>query len=225
MKVHIISCQIFEPYIQVILGQDALPYSYELTYYEMDRHNHPKSFHALLQEKIDQIKDVDLILLVYGICGNVSNHLHATHCPIMIPKVHDCASILLGGKSHFLEVFKDRLSNPWLCLAHDENHEGHAYIDAEERERILKKYGEDNLAYIEAFFQNHYEKRLYLSLGLKEDAKKIASLEEEVEIVVGNLRYLKDVLWLNSKDLLKIEVGEEVIPLYDQVEVMTKSKH
>lgn len=224
MNVKILSCEIFKPYIEVLLKEERLPYTYELTYYEMDQHNQPKEFHQLLQSKIDESKGFDMVLLLYGICGNVTSHLKATHCPLLIPKVHDCATVLLGGKSRFIEIFGERLSTPWMALAHDENHSDHQYLGDDNEKLLEERYGKDNAAYLRQFFEANASKKLYLSLGLEEDEKRIASLDD-IEVVLGNIKYIKDILFLKSDDLLKLDIGEKMVPLYDHETVMTKSKH
>gem|GEM_PF-480958 len=226
MKIKILSCRIFEPYLQKILKEITLDYSYDIEYFEIDRHNYPKKFHQVLQTKIDEIVDADMIMLLYGICGNVTTALQAKHCKIAIPKVHDCATLLLGSKQRFLEVFEGRLSNPWSCAAHDMGADGgHIYFEGSTFQSLVEQYGEDNANYLMKLLDHGEKQKLYISLGLEEDQKRIASFEEDIEVVEGNYDYLKAILTLDFQDVLILEPNEILEPLYDQIEVMTRKKH
>ena len=226
MNVKIVSCKIFEPYLNKLLKEITLDYQYDIEYFEIDQHNYPKKFHQTLQARINEISDVDLIILLYGICGNVTTNLKAKHCSLAIPKVHDCASILLGSKKKFLEVFDGRLSKAWSCVAHDINiHGEHIYFEGSSYEKLVEQYGEDNAAYLYQLLEHKNEQKLYISLGLDEDQKRIKEFQEDIEIVNGNYDYLKAILKLDFTDVLVLKPNESVLPVYDQIDVITRKKH
>jgi len=65
---------------------------------------------AALQEKIDEtdVNAYNAILLCYGLCNYGTKGLRAA-LPIIIPRAHDCITLLLGSKEKYLDYFH---SNP-----------------------------------------------------------------------------------------------------------------
>lgn len=65
-----------------------------------------KDMSKKIQAIIDQtdIKRYDAILLGYGLCNYGVCGLHA-EIPLVIPRAHDCITLLLGSKQRYLEYF------------------------------------------------------------------------------------------------------------------------
>lgn len=223
MKVHILSCQIFQPYIEEIILQTSLDYEYVIEYFEIDQHNHPEILNGLLQEKIDSIQSADLILMIYGICGNATKGIKARNTRIMIPRVHDCATILLGSKNRFEEVFGHRPSQGWKCLSYDKGDSHTVTLDSNpEYQDFLERFGEDNAVYLFEMLYPKTKQELYITFGLQEDNIRINELESDTEIIKGNLQFLTNVLSLKFEELLIVEPGEQIELLYDKEKVMAK---
>lgn len=221
MKVKIISCQIFEIYINELLTNHSPNYDFDIEYFEIDQHNAPKKFNTVLQARINEITGYDLIVLIYGICGNSTSYIKAKNIPIVIPRVHDCATILLGSKKRYKEVFGHRPSQGWSCISYDNSssHDGmfstnNTYLE------LLEKYGEDNALYL---FETLYPKSkdtIYISLDLEGDVERISNSDNN-EIVRGSYQYLLNIFNHDFTDLQLIKPGEEITPLYDYDEVIT----
>jgi hypothetical protein len=62
-------------------------------------HNTPERLKQYLQSEIDRFDNVDHILLLFGYCGNSLLGLVSEKCRLIIPRVDDCISLLLGGNS------------------------------------------------------------------------------------------------------------------------------
>lgn len=222
MKVKIISCQIFEIYINELLNSYTPDYEFDIEYFEIDQHNTPKKFNRILQDRINEITSFDLIVLIYGICGNSTSYIKANHIPLVIPRVHDCATILLGNKQTYKTVFGHRPSQGWSCASY-ENTESHnsSILTSNAYLELLEKYGEDNATYLFETLYPTNEKTLYISLNLDTDLKRIKSFNKK-EVVQGSYEYLLNILKQNFDDLLIVNPGEEIIPLYDFDQVITK---
>ena len=81
-------------------------------------HDTPQKLHDILQAEIDlidanqhcysndtSINDYDAILLAYGLCSNVVTGLSSQKYPLVIPKAHDCVTLMLGSKESYLDYY------------------------------------------------------------------------------------------------------------------------
>ena len=61
---------------------------------------------ALLQEKIDSVdaNKYEAVLMCYGLCNYGTKGLHAK-IPMVIPKAHDCITLLMGSKEKYNDYF------------------------------------------------------------------------------------------------------------------------
>jgi hypothetical protein len=60
-----------------------------------------------LQETLDRVDTTayEAMLFGYGLCGNALSGLVARSVPLVIPRAHDCITLLLGGSRRYLEYF------------------------------------------------------------------------------------------------------------------------
>ena len=131
----------------------------------------PKSLHdigegpmsARLQSHIDlalasRPREVwpDAIVLLYGLCNNGVRGLHAP-VPIVIPRAHDCITLLLGSRTRYDQHFQanpgtfyrspgwiERDSDPDANPASVTSRLGITHDYA----KLVEKYGEDNARYL-----------------------------------------------------------------------------
>ena len=114
---------------------------------------------ALLQEAINSVdsEKYDAILLGYGLCNNGIRGLHSS-LPLVIPRAHDCITLLLGSKEKYKKYFDDNPgtyfeSSGWLergdSSSLDNNSESiPAQLGIKNYDDYVKEYGEDNAKYI-----------------------------------------------------------------------------
>ena len=97
----------------------------------------------------------DGILLGYGLCNNGTRDLHAP-IPLVIPKAHDCITLLLGSKENTRAFFDKNpgtyyLSPGWIERNTDK-YEGEQSIPQQlgiaSYEEYVAKYGEEDAQYI-----------------------------------------------------------------------------
>ncbi|PWM24102.1 MAG: hypothetical protein DBX44_04950 [Oscillospiraceae bacterium] len=68
---------------------------------------------AVLQQRIDAAEGFDYILPCVGSC--LSNGLQAGHIPIVLPRAHNCAHLLLGSLTRYHQAFSENEDAPrWL---------------------------------------------------------------------------------------------------------------
>jgi hypothetical protein len=100
----------------------------------------------------------DAIVLLYGLCNNGIRGLHAP-VPIVIPRAHDCITLLLGSRTRYDKYFQ---ANPgtfyrspgWLERDSDPDANPASVTSrlgiTHDYAKLVEKYGEDNAAYLMA---------------------------------------------------------------------------
>ena len=91
----------------------------DITTVRQQYHETPAFMTRMLQEEIDRIdnntdphttdltrRDIDAILLGYGLCSNAVVGLHSKKYPIVIPKAHDCATLVIGSREAYQQYFE-----------------------------------------------------------------------------------------------------------------------
>lgn len=217
MKVHVISCSVYEDGVNKILRQYSLDYTKE--FFEIHKHNEPEKLKNELQERIDNLNGVDRIILLYGICGNSICGLKSRNVELYIPKIHDCSAMLLGGKEVYKEYFEDHPSTPYSC---------HSYMKESYDEELVKlkeKYDDETAIYL---YETMYPKSanlVYIDLNHHNDKTNIEEYKKEyetVEVIKGSMKFLERVLLFKSdeKEVLKVESNKLVKCIYDLDEVI-----
>ncbi len=72
-------------------------------------HENPTQLHKEVQAVIDEISASghwDRIIIGYGICGRGTVGLRARELPLVIPRVHDCIALFLGGNAAYKREFE-----------------------------------------------------------------------------------------------------------------------
>lgn len=208
--IKVIACAIYKPYIEQLgIDETAL----EITYLEIQQHNHPKTLSKNIQKEIDQTKHVSKILILYGLCGNALLNIVCHDIPVVLIRVHDCLSILLGSKKRYEELFKDRLSSAWSCYALEEN--GSSWIDDKTYLQWCQLYDEETVSYLQECLSQ--ECNIYVTMHLPKEYK----YETKKEVIEGDLCFLKEILTLTSKELVILKPGQRLASSVDREEVFT----
>lgn len=77
---------------------------------EMGLHEHPENLRREVQATIDRLEampNIETIMLLYGVCGNGLIGVKASRCRLVIPRAHDCVSILMGSPDKHLAILKE----------------------------------------------------------------------------------------------------------------------
>ena len=113
-KCLIVACKTLEDEIKVVNKQniDTLMVEYAL-------HMVPNTLQERLKSIVKEAGDYDTILFGYGLCSNGTANLGSHEHTLVIPKVHDCISILLGSRPIYDKEFAEfpatyYLSKGWI---------------------------------------------------------------------------------------------------------------
>jgi len=116
-------------------------------------HDEPDKLRAEVQKALDNTHDIqgrayDASLLGYGLCSNGIAGLSA-EIPVVVPRGHDCITLLLGSKDRYQEYFDSHRGVYWYSAGWIESGK---QPGKERYERTLKeyqaKYGDDNAQYL-----------------------------------------------------------------------------
>ncbi|AET69842.1 Protein of unknown function (DUF1638) [Desulfosporosinus orientis DSM 765] len=168
-KTKIFACGTLEEEIRSIL-----PQTIDCEFLEAGLHNTPSMLKQELQKRIKEAVDYDTLLIGYGLCSNGTVGLNSDIHTIVIPKVHDCISLLIGSRKQYNKEFhcfpgSYYLSKGWLKVEGDPLSEYHRY---------LEKYGEENARWLIDEEYKHYQRVVFIhTVG---DSKEDVNYSQEV---------------------------------------------
>ena len=190
-------------------------------------HNEPDKLRAEVQKQLDDIIDVqgrayDAVLLGYALCSNGIVGLNAK-IPIIVPRGHDCITLLLGSKKKYKEYFDSHRGIYWYSPGWIENN---IQPGKERYEKTLaeyiEKYGEDNAQYLmetEQGWYKEYDWATYVDTGFgdvgknkkftKDCAKFLKWNYDELTGDLALMQRLVDGDW-NEKEFLTVRPGQTI---------------
>ncbi len=230
----LISCSIFIREISGLLYNNSN--SIYPVFLDLGAHNEPEKLKIIIQEEIDKTKsdDFDAILLAYGLCGNSLVGIRSDNLPLVLPKAHDCCTILLGSRNTFKIHFGDNLSASWSCNGYMESNESHFHASDEGKifgldktyEELVEEYGKENADYLikEVAGDKNHGPLFYIDLpetSIKENITNFLSAAEKRKqehiMLKGDISLLKGLLEGNwNEDFLIIPPGSYIEPSYNE---------
>lgn len=208
IKAKLFACRTLEDEVNTALSDGV-----ECDFLEYGLHGTPAKLQQELQQKIDADSQHDLILLGYGLCSNGTAGLRSDRHTIVIPRVHDCISLLLGSReSYQREFFKCPgtyyLSTGWIRQQGD---------PLSSYQRYCAKYGEAKARmFMELEYVNYKRIAFIQTVGehqedLDYSMKVAAFLGLEHTVLQGSTGYVQNLVdgkW--DEDFLVIPPGETV---------------
>ena len=182
----------------------------------------------------------DAILLGYGLCGNGIQGLTARHTRLVLPRAHDCISLLMGSRARYQTYFENNpgtfyRSTGWLERGKSLQQLTHNTVGFDEsREALIQKYGEDNGRYLYeemTRYQSQYRKLAFIETGLEGKGNFAAEANAEAaehgwafEKLPGDLAWLRRLVngeWL-ADEFVIAEPGERFAASYDSTVVKAR---
>jgi hypothetical protein len=111
-----------------------------------------------------------VIVLGYGLCSRGTEGITTTRCRLVIPRAHDCITLLLGSKERYAKYVADHPGTYWYSPGWNKEHlpPGKERYDHYYQEYVAK-YGEDNAQYLmemEQQWMTTYNQATYVDLGI-----------------------------------------------------------
>jgi len=191
LKTYVVACAVLA--IDMKLTAKKLGRKLEYKFLEAGLHNNPKLLSEKLQKAIDQIsakEDGDRIIIGYGICGKGTIGIKARNIPLVIPKVHDCISLFLGGDREYKDQFSKFPGTYYLSAGWCEEkaqpmsqRRQQAYFGSEKFifDDLVKSHGEKTATHTFKFlnsWQKNYQRAAFIETNAGNSAKYEAQAKE-----------------------------------------------
>ncbi len=140
---------------------------------EQGLHDEPDDLRAKLQSAvthIEQTSSAKAIALGYGLCSRGTEGITTQRCLLVIPRAHDCITILLGSKERYDDYVAKYPGTYWYSPGWNRHgsppgKERHDHIYNE----YFTKFGPDNAQYLMETVEhwyNTYNRATYVDLGV-----------------------------------------------------------
>ena len=195
MSTVIIGCKTLEN--ELLRAMSECGCTYDVKWVKSGLHNTPNKLTEALQDVLDSLAgNSSRVIMAIGYCGNALVGLRTGDITLIIPRVDDCISLLLGSYKNKCEHVKDNnayfITEGWL--------RGERNIWCEYKYTI-NKYGEETGSKIfEAMFGN-YKTLTILDTGcfdipsIMGEVKAIAdTLKLDHKVVPATIAYIKNLL-------------------------------
>lgn len=213
MKTAVIACKTIEDELNFAMGKVGC--DYPVVWLESGLHNVPKKLQAAVQQAIDELH-ADRVLLAMGFCGNAMAGVRSGSAELILPRVDDCISLLLGSVKRRLAVTDEYaayfFTEGWL------RGERNIWV---EHQHMLETYGEELTEELEKSMFGHYRTLGLLDCGEKpveplvENTKMIAeALHLQQQVISASVDYLTELLsgpW-PAERFITVAPGREIMP-------------
>ncbi len=220
MRLKVVACGVFEPYIEFLAPQCAS--QIDTLILDAGLHARPHDLRLQAQGAIDAAAregGFDAVVLFYGLCGQGAAGLIARDVPIVIPRAHDCITLFLGSPEAYLRQFHRTPGTFYSTLGwvdkktHPKNREAgdlyrNYFRDGYEHHPafgdMAEQYGADNAKHVLAFldrWRQHYTRAAYIDLGLPGEEEYAALTRQMAEVngwnyeaIRGDLELMRAIL-------------------------------
>ncbi|HUX13838.1 MAG TPA: DUF1638 domain-containing protein [Spirochaetia bacterium] len=239
VRIKILACKVLFRELSLIAA--ASKHFIDITYLRQSFHDQPEVLRSQLQSEIDRIdaaedpysyhqyfdEDFDAVVLAYGLCSNATMGLRSRRYRLVLPRAHDCITLLLGSRDRYREYFDKHPGTYWYTCGWNESvpMPGERRYNWNRRD-YAEKYGEDNADYLmtmEQDWMRKYDRAVFVrwpeidsesAIGQTRDAASF--LGWQFDELSGNselLRALAEADW--DDRFLVLEPGDKAEPSYD----------
>lgn len=238
-RFRLVACAVFTRELCAFVASS--PRVVDPEFLELAAHEQSYRLRALVQDAVDRAegRGYAAVLLGYGLCGNSLVDVRARSIPLVVPRAHDCCTILLGSRAAFHAEFGEELSASWSSCGYFERSADYMRRSESGRsagfglsmEEMIEKYGEENAAYLWETLHPPVDERTRRFIELREteplgrSAKIRADAEREgreFRLIRGDSRLLKALIdgpW-NEDEFLVVPPGAAIQPVYDYERVI-----
>lgn len=171
-----IACTTLQTEIEHVMSAHGI--TRRVIWLENQLHIVPAKLKTELQRTLDEVRDADRVLLGYGNCGNVVQGLTSGDFELIVPRLDDCVSLVLGSQfyrqwySHEYKAFY--LTDGWI--------KGNSTI-SREYDSMYEEYGEEEANEVMAMMYTHYDTMAYLDTGLYDVDRLMGDTQRLCEVI------------------------------------------
>lgn len=234
MRLKCFSCEALARVVYHCAAQS--PHLIDVELLQLGLHDNPGDLRRSLQARIDATNpEYDAIVLVYGLCGKATEGLTARAVSLVIPRAHDCITLLLGSRERYQSEFDADPGTYWYSLDYVERGRPGALalgaatpsLDLKaEYDKFVAKYGKDNADYlmdVMGAWQKHYHRAAFVDMGVGDSQPVEAKAQADAakhgwafQRVAGDLVLIRRLLegdW--QDDFLMVPPGERIAQSFD----------
>ncbi len=169
LRLAVIACAVMESEAEHLMaGLDHIAAYHTLP---QGLHNEPDRLRVELQAAVDRVEaqtDATAIALVYGLCSRGIEGVRTARCKLVVPRAHDCITLLLGSRRRYAEYVAAHPGTYWYSPGWNRHHlppgpdRYHAL-----RRRYVEQFGQDNADYLmqaEQHWFTTYHRATYVHL-------------------------------------------------------------
>ncbi len=231
--IHVIACGVLAQDIRRIAGK--LDLDVDTTFLEGGLHENPTDLRQRLQATIDEVSRTgggSRIAVGYGVCGRGTVGIKARGIPLVIPRVHDCISLFLGGNAAYQREFKQYpgtyyISSGWYKEKTEPLSQKRPFVWMGDRrvyfDELVEKYGEaharETFDFLNSWKRN-YQRAAFIDMGDGDRADPARYAEQmaekygwKYEVLKGNPDFLKALLTTKqtTAELLVVPPGQVTV--------------
>ncbi|MFO0909211.1 MAG: DUF1638 domain-containing protein [Isosphaeraceae bacterium] len=190
-----------------------------------------------LQREIDAADACayETIALGYALCGNGLSGLTARSLPLVVPRAHDCITLLMGSRSTFNRAFHDNPGVYYRSIGWIERGRKSTPRVRDDRgesitrESLVERYGEADGSYLYqelTSYRSHYSQLTYIRTELDLDSLQEGEARAEAaehgwrfEVQAGDLNLFRRLVadpW-DAEAFLVVPPGHRIVPSYDDM--------
>lgn len=215
MKYKVVACNTLKDEINKI--KSDLKIDTKIFWVDSGLHNYPDKLNKKIQETVDQVKDTDNKLLLFGYCGRSIEGIQTNNSRIIFPAVDDCISLFLGG----VEI-KEKLQKKADAYYFTRGYLENEYNIWSEYKYCIDKFGKErSKKLMKRMFKNYKLIRVIntKAYNIEKIIPKTKMIAEEFdlghEIIEGDLSILYEAFQQNWKNNFIIKNKGEKISLND----------
>ena len=194
MKTAVLACNTLRD--ELLLATSRVKSVHDTYWVESNQHNFPDKLKSTLQKHLDELDGYDQILLAFGFCGGSVGGLKTGSFSLVIPRIDDCISLLLGSIAERERLSEGEnsiyLTQGWL------DHESNIWT---EYQYTLDKYGEEKAQYVIDAMYGHYQRLALIDTGAYEVAALFDRADQIADrfglarkVIPGTVDYLEQLL-------------------------------
>jgi hypothetical protein len=240
IKLKVIACDVMNREISYLSSQSSC--FIDVTFLHQGLHNTPEKLRDKLQEEVDKANqgfsynycntapDYDYIILGYGLCSNGVTGIVSEKIPMLVPRAHDCITMLLGSKEKYTECFNSNPGTYWFSTGWIERGWQPSELKYNSLyKEYVQKYGEDNAEFLmdmEQSWMKDYKNAAFIPwdcLPVQEHYRKFtmesaAYLHWNYLEIPGNSLLLKKLLnaQFDDSEVLVVPPGKKIVQSYDE---------